>query len=204
MFTLERVVEALAFAADEPVPARRIAAVFAELTGAEAPTEAEVEAAVQRLNTALAEAGRVVRVFAWGGGYRLATEEAVAPVLQAFFQQEQRQRLSRSLLEALAILAYRQPATKPELDFIRGVDSDYALRRLLELGLADVVGRSDTVGRPLLYGTTPRFLEQFGLRSLAELPRLRELEELLDDPAFNRERARLLMLGSLHPPEHDA
>jgi segregation and condensation protein B len=103
-------------------------------------------------------------------------------------------------METLAILTYKQPASKPEIDYVRGVDSDYALRRLLDVGLVDVVGRSDSVGRPLLYGTTARFLEEFGLSALDDLPNLREIEELLDDPAFNKERARLLMLSGLDMP----
>jgi segregation and condensation protein B len=97
-------------------------------------------------------------------------------------------------METLAILAYRQPVTRPEVDFIRGVNSDYAIRKLLELGLADVKGRSDSLGRPLLYGTTTRFLEQFGLSNLDDLPTLREIEELLDEPHFDEERAQLLAL----------
>ena len=191
------VVEALVFAADEPVAARRIADVYAGVTGEEAPSEADVRQAVDGLNARYRETGRTFRIHAWAGGYRMATEPEMAPFLQRFFGERRPRKLSRSLLETLAILAYRQPVTKPEIDAVRGVDADYALRRLLELGLADVVGRSESVGRPLLYGTTGRFLDLFGLADLGELPSLREIEELLADPAFNRERARLLTLGEL-------
>lgn len=194
---LSPVVEALVFAADEPVTARRIADVYAGVTGAEAPSEADVRQTVDELNERYRATGRTFRIHAWAGGYRMATEPEVAPFLQRFFGGDRPRKLSRSLLETLAILAYRQPVTKPEIDFVRGVDADYALRKLLELGLADVVGRSESVGRPLLYGTTERFLELFGLANLDELPTLREIEELLADPAFNRERARLLTLGEL-------
>ena len=97
-------------------------------------------------------------------------------------------------MEALAVIAYRQPVTRPEVDFIRGVNSDYAIRKLLEMELVDVEGRADSLGRPLLYGTTDLFLEQFGLNSLEDLPTLREVEELLDDPSFDEERAKLLQL----------
>ncbi len=194
---LERVAEAVIFAADEAVPAPRIAQVYADVTGDEVPTEAAVEAAVKSLNAQYNQTGRIFHIHAWSGGYRLATVQSVAPFLKAFFDRQRQKRLSRSLLETLAILVYRQPVTKPEIDFVRGVDSDYAVRKLMEIGLVDVVGRGDSVGRPLLYGTTPRFLDQFGLHSLDDLPRLREIEELLDDPAFSRERARLLMLSSL-------
>ncbi|QXD17265.1 SMC-Scp complex subunit ScpB [Rhodocaloribacter litoris] len=191
--SLERVCEAMIFAADEPLPARRIADVYAEVTGLPRPSEEEIAAAVARLNAAYEDTERTLRIHTWAGGFRMATVPEVAPFLRALFAGQQPRRLSRSLMETLAVVAYRQPTTKPEVDYVRGVDSDYALRRLLELNLVDVVGRSEAVGRPLLYGTTPAFLEQFGLRSLDELPNLREVEELLNDPAFNRERARLLM-----------
>lgn len=196
-YHLTPVAEALIFAADEPITASRIADVYAGVTGEDAPSEADVQQAVDELNASYRETGRTFRIHVWAGGYRMATEPAVAPFVQRFFGSDRPKRLSRSLLETLAILAYRQPATKPEIDFVRGVDADYALRKLLELGLADVVGRSEGVGRPLLYGTTERFLDLFGLAALDELPTLREIEELLADPAFNRERARLLTLSEL-------
>ena len=103
-------------------------------------------------------------------------------------------------MESLAILAYRQPVSRSELEFVRGVDCDYAIRKLLEFGLIDVVGRSERVGRPLLYGTTERFLELFGLHTLDELPNLRELESILDDPAFQKEKAKLLMTTAVQLP----
>jgi segregation and condensation protein B len=134
----------------------------------------------------------------------MATSGDLAPFLKAFFDPERQMRLTRSLMETLAILAYKQPVTKPEVDFVRGVDSDYAIRRLLELGLVDVAGRADSVGRPLLYGTTQRFLDEFGLASLEALPKLREIEELLGDPNFNQERARLLALEGLDRTEPPA
>lgn len=190
---IERVVEALIFAADEALPARRIAGIFAEVTGAERPGDADVEHAVDTLNTRYEAQDRPLRIERWSGGFRMATVPDVAPFVKALFHSEQVHRLSRSLMETLAILAYRQPVTKPEVDFVRGVDSDYAVRRLLELGLVDVRGRADSVGRPLLYGTTDRFLELFGLNALGDLPNLREIESILDDPSFHRERARLLM-----------
>jgi segregation and condensation protein B len=190
---IERVVEALIFAADEALPARRIAGIFAEVTGAERPGDADVEHAVDTLNTRYEAQDRPLRIERWSGGFRMATVPDVAPFVKALLHSEQVHRLSRSLMETLAILAYRQPVTKPEVDFVRGVDSDYAVRRLLELGLVDVRGRADSVGRPLLYGTTDRFLELFGLNALGDLPNLREIESILDDPSFHRERARLLM-----------
>lgn len=191
---LRQVAEAVIFAADDPVSPGRIADIVAEVTGRPAPAEDRIREVVARLNEMYAAQDRAFEIHEWGGGYRMATRADMAPFVKALFGQEQEKSLSRSLMETLAILAYRQPVTRPEVDFIRGVNSDYAIRKLLELGLADVKGRSDSLGRPLLYGTTPRFLEQFGLSSLDDLPTLREIEELLDEPHFDEERAQLLAL----------
>jgi len=198
---LARAVEGLVFAANEPVTPAQIAGVFAEITQGATPSHDQIEQAVEQVNTRYERDGHALRIQRWAGGFRMATTEEIAPYLNVFFRRDQSRKLSRSLMETLAILAYKQPATKPEIDYVRGVDSDYAIRRLLDLGLVDVVGRSDSVGRPLLYGTTPHFLETFGLANLDALPNLRELEELLDDPAFNKERARLLMLKGLDTPK---
>lgn len=197
---LARAVEALVFATDEPVSPDQIAEVFAEITREARPSSDQIRQAVERLNAAYQQHRRALHIQAWAGGFRMSTTKDVAPYLKAFFRRDRQRRLTHSLMETLAVLAYKQPATKPEVDYVRGVDSDYALRRLLDIGLIDVVGRSNSVGRPLLYGTTAHFLEAFGLSDLDGLPNLREIEELLDDPAFNKERARLLMLKGLDTP----
>jgi len=193
--SLEEAAEAIIFAADEPVSASRIADIVSEVTGNEMSVEA-VENAVRRLNEEYEASDRALEIHEWGEGYRLATRSALSPFVKTLFLGEQETSLSRSLMETLAVIAYRQPVTRPEVDFIRGVNSDYAIRKLLEMELVDVQGRADSLGRPLLYETTPRFLEQFGLNSLEDLPTLREVEELLDDPAFDEERAKLLQLDA--------
>ena len=187
----DQAVEALVFASDVPLRPEDVARVWGEVTGAEA-TPAEVEAAVGRLNGDYRAGGRAFRIRHWAGGLRMATVEEQAPFVQALFEGDEGRRLSRSLLETLAVIAYKQPVTKPELDHVRGVSSDYALRQLLERDFVTIAGRGEGVGRPLLYATTDRFLDQFGLDALADLPRPREIEEVLADPAFNRERASLL------------
>jgi segregation and condensation protein B len=194
---LEQVVEALVFASDQPIEAIRIAGIYGDVTGQECPAAVDVERSVGILNDRYAEQDRPLRIESWAGGYRMATVPEVAPYIKELFQSQRQRRLSRSLLETLAILAYRQPATRPEIEFVRGVNCDYAVRRLLELGIVDVVGRSESVGTPLIYGTTNRFLELFGLNSLEDLPNLREIESILDDPAFHRERALLMMKNGL-------
>ncbi|MFO8231094.1 MAG: SMC-Scp complex subunit ScpB [Longimonas sp.] len=191
---LLKATEALLFAADDPIGAERIAEIVTEVTG-ETKVDAErVETVIEALQEAYNTNERAFEIVAWAGGYRMVTREEVAPFVKAMVQDEQRQSLSRSLLETVAVVAYKQPVTRPEVDFVRGVNSDYALRKLMELELVDVKGRSESLGRPLLYGTTPEFLEQFGLNTLDDLPTIREVEELLDDPNFDDERAQLLQL----------
>jgi len=192
--TLEEATEALIFAADEPIGPGRIADIVAEVTGRDKPSDADVEAVVGHLNETYKQQGRAVEIKSWAGGYRMTTRSSLAPFVKTLYIEEQETSLSRSLMEALAVIAYRQPVTRPEVDFVRGVNSDYAIRKLLEMDLVSVEGRADSVGRPLLYGTTDRFLEQFGLEGLDSLPTLREVEDLLDDPAFDDERAKLLQL----------
>ena len=196
------------FEAPEALPAE-VLARRASSGLASRVTVADIEASVARLRERLG--GHAFDVFGWAGGYRLATRAELAGVLAASrpVTTSASRKLSPSLLEALAVVAYRQPVTKPEVDFVRGVDSDYALRRLAELGLVEEAGRADTVGRPTLYATTPAFLDAFGLASLDALPPMREVEAVLNDPAFNRERARLLALHdatspSPEPPAPDA
>ena len=184
-------VEALVFASDVPLRDEDIARALAEVTGADV-TDESVRQSVARLNASYRETARAFRVEAWGGGYRLATIPEQAGVVRALFAQEAEKRLSRSLLETLAVIAYKQPVTKPEVEHVRGVGADYAVRQLLERGFIDIVGRADAIGRPILYGTTDRFLDQFGLESLDGLPTPREVEEILADPRFSRERAQLL------------
>jgi segregation and condensation protein B len=194
--SLEEATEAIIFAADEPVEAERIAEIVAEVTGRTELAAEDVEKAIGHLNEEYEASDRALEIHEWAGGYRMTTRSALSPFVKTLFVGEQETSLSRSLMETLAVIAYRQPVTRPEVDFIRGVNSDYAIRKLLEMGLADVEGRADSLGRPLLYGTTSLFLEQFGLSSLDDLPTLREVEELLDDPAFDEERAKLLQLDA--------
>ncbi len=197
------IVEALIFAAEEPVSIDRLRQVVSEISGTRPAKKKQFEKVIEFLNSEYAKTVRSFQIQNWAGGFRLATLPEYAPFIRNLLQTSKR-KLSRSLVETLAILSYRQPATKPEVDFIRGVDSDYALRRLLELELAEIIGRRDSPGRPLLYGTTELFLEKFGLPDLQSLPNLREIEELLADPDFDKERAQLLMSQSIeHPMESD-
>ena len=175
MTTPERLalLEALLFVSDRPLPPKEIAAFVSDL-------EAEaVEEALERLADRYEGQGGGLRVEKVAGGYRIATRPEHGEAVKAFFRFKNRQKLSRAALETLAIVAYRQPATHPEIQEIRGVASEGVLRTLLDRRLVRVAGRKDTVGQPLLYGTTREFLENFALGSLDDLPPIEELEALL-------------------------
>ena len=205
---MEMVLEALAFAAETPVSAAQIRSVYAEVAASDdIPTEEAVQEAVELLNASFEQQGRALRIQKWAGGLRMATTETVAPFLETFFRRERARRLTRPLMETLAIIAYRQPTTKVEVDAVRGVDSGYAIRKLLSLDLLSITGRAEVAGRPILYRTTDRFLEEFGLNDLEGLPNLRQAEELLGEANFDQERLRLLMAngidhGDQKPVEH--
>ncbi|OQY24407.1 MAG: SMC-Scp complex subunit ScpB [Anaerolineaceae bacterium 4572_32.2] len=156
-------VESLLFVADAPVSTDRLARALEA-------TEGQVEGALSELETAYAERGLHLQRI--GNHLQLTTVPEAAPYIERFMGLEARTTLSRAALEALGIIAYRQPITRPEVDAIRGVNSDSVLRTLLRAGVIEEVGRAPTVGRPILYGTTFEFLQHFGLRGLNELPPL--------------------------------
>jgi len=159
---LHRVVEALVFATDAPIPAAAVTDVIGEVLGSTIEEAAVVEA-VEALNVSYAQAGSILRIEHVAEGYRMATDKSMAPYLNVFFRQERKTRLSRSLMETLAIIAYRQPATKPEVDAVRGIDSDYAVRRLLAQAFVAITGRGAALGQPSWYGTTPMYSARIGL-----------------------------------------
>lgn len=153
-------IECMLFVSVEPVSAAQLAAAL-EMH------EAEVEEAILELMEMRNESGlQVVRV---AGGYQLCTKPEYSDVCQKILV-PQNQKLTRASLETLAIVAYRQPVTQPELEAIRGVSSSGVMKTLLEKGLVKEVGRKPSAGRPILYGTTPQFLEHMGLEDLSQLP----------------------------------
>ena len=171
--SLEARIEALLFASPEPVSTRRLAQALGV-------SLKEAEEALQRLEANLQ--GRGIRLQHHRGRWQLTTAPELGALVQAFLGLETGGRLSRAALETLAIVAYRQPITRPQVDAIRGVSSDGVLRSLLHKGLVEEVGRSEGPGRPILYGTTALFLETFGLPSLQALPPLEEDETPAEAP----------------------
>jgi segregation and condensation protein B len=154
---------ALLFVADAP-------ATLGALASALGYTEGQVEQALELLEKKLKKSGPL-QLVQLAGGYQLSTKPAYAELVSAFLK-PQRQRLSRSLMEVLAIIAYKQPMTMAEVDAVRGVQSDYSVKALLERRLIQEVGRRPTPGRPVLYGTSAQFLHQFNMSDLSQLPPL--------------------------------
>lgn len=160
-------VEALVLSCDRPVTAQKLAAALGlEPVGA----SKAIERAVEVLNEQYRQTGRSFRIEAVAGGYRALTAPEYAPVLAAMHGLRETQNLSRAAVETLAIIAYRQPITRANIEAIRGVASGEVLRSLLEKRLIDITGRAEELGRPMLYGTSRRFLEHFGLASIKDLP----------------------------------
>ena len=155
--------EAVLFASDAPLPTERIAEVL-EIS----PLDAR--AALDALRVGCDEPGRGLSVVEVGGGWRLVTRPEHGGVLMSLQRLRLKSRLSRAAVETLTIVAYRQPISRPEIEQLRGVQSDSVITHLLERRLVRIVGRKSTPGRPVLYGTTREFLEHFGLRDLDELP----------------------------------
>jgi segregation and condensation protein B len=166
-------VEAVLFAAGEPVHPREIAAAF------EGESEARIEEAMETLRRRHAEGSGGLQVERVAGAFRLATRQDVGPWVRRFFRQRNRTRLSPAALETLAIVAYRQPVTSPEIQAIRGVDPGAALKSLLEKKMIRILGRKKVVGNPLLYGTSRQFLVHFGLNALEDLPSIGDFEQFL-------------------------
>lgn len=143
----------------------------------------ELKSLVGELNEEYERTGRSFRIIEIAGGFQFATTREFGEFVGLLSRERARRKLSPASLETLSIVAYRQPVTKPEVEAIRGVNCDQVLLSLLERNLIAITGRGDSVGRPLLYGTTAEFLRAFGLNSLDDMPKLRELEELMEEDA---------------------
>lgn len=140
-----------------------------------------IHTAVEQLNAQLEETSRPYRIIEIAGGYQFATRSDYAEYVARLSKEKSRRRLSGASLETLAIIAYKQPVSKLDIENIRGVNCDEVLKSLLEKNLITITGRAEAVGRPLLYGTTVDFLRHFGLHSIQDLPKPREIEELMKE-----------------------
>jgi segregation and condensation protein B len=187
---LKFILEAILFSAQKPLSVKEIRDVFAAapehaeadevVRGLRKVKDEEVTAALEQLAADHEQAQRSYRLVCVAGAWQFVTLPPYAPWLKALVGHKARPpRLSQPALETLAILAYRQPVTRAEIEQVRGVAVDGVMQTLLERGLVEQVGRAEVVGRPMMYGTTPSFLEYFGLRSLDDMPAADELRRIV-------------------------
>jgi len=188
------VTEALIFSSDDSLSAEEIIRAIKSIDGEDIEiTKEEVDNTVDALNQKYSENGNSFRILRIANGYLYATLETYAKYVGYLSSERAKRRLSQAALETLSIIAYKQPITKPELESIRGVNSDYILTTLLEKNLITIKGRAETVGRPLLYGTTDEFLKYFGLNNLSDLPKPREIDEIMQDEDFLEQKRKIMM-----------
>ncbi len=171
--TASSVIESVLFVADEPLTVERMT----ELFDGELDKKTIVEI-MERISESYD--GRPIQLIEVANGYKLCTKPEYGEWIKKFFREERKRTLSQAALETLAIIAYRQPITTPEIEEIRGVDVSGVLKNLLEKNLVKIMGRKDVIGRPMVYGTTQRFLEHFGLKSLSDMPSLEEFQQVLE------------------------
>lgn len=194
---LKQIVGSMLFVRKEPLglaEIKRVLAQTAEQRGGMTidyakATDKQIQDALDELGRDLAERKAGFHLIEVAGGWRLENDAACGPWLRVMLQKGKGTRLSLAALETLAIVAYRQPCVRSEIEAVRGVAVDQILKNLLELGLVRVVGRSDLPGRPWMFGTTQKFMEHFGLKSLDELPGTDDLRRMEGEQARQRARA---------------
>ncbi|WP_337865595.1 SMC-Scp complex subunit ScpB [Ignavibacterium sp.] len=190
----KNIIEALIFSSDEPLTNSEIIKAINGIDGEDISISSDdINNAIDLLNQEFESTGRAVRIVKIAGGYLFATREEYAKYIGYLSSEKTKRRLSQVALETLAIIAYKQPITKPELELIRGVNSEYILATLLDKKLITISGRAETIGRPLLYTTTDEFLKYFGLNSLSDLPKPREIEEIMQDEDFIEQKNKIMM-----------
>jgi segregation and condensation protein B len=166
---LQNHIEALIFCSPSPIRVNDLMACLAEMFGADIPEE-DVTGALQRLEEKYLSDDYSFQLYKSAGGYQFLTKPAYQSSIGIMLKQQSKKRLSTSAMETLSIVAYKQPISKTEIENIRGVNCDYAVQKLLDKGLIEIKGKAESIGRPMLYGTTQKFMEYFGINDLTELP----------------------------------
>lgn len=192
--SIPSVVEAMIFASPEPVTSDEICTALLREDESLVITSSDIAGIIVKLNESYEESGRSFSIIHRGRGYTFATDKRYHPWLKYIQHENVNRKISQSAIETLAIIAYRQPITKPEIEQVRGVDSGYIIRTLMEKKLISVAGRRDSPGKPLLYKTSDTFLMHFGISSVEELPKPREIDEILKDDDMAEHRQLLLEL----------
>ena len=186
---LRAALEALLFASERPLTPEEMKSAFADEVSV-----SDIREQLEELRGQYDDEERGFRVYEIAGGFQLASDIRFAEILKRFYQSREKRKISQAGLETLSVIAYRQPVTRAEIEAIRGVNVDGAVRTLMEKGLIRIAGRKEVPGRPILYGTTRDFLEHFGLKSVQELPplseySLKDLDPSLLPPELKKENA---------------
>jgi len=171
---LQNHIEALIFCSETSLKIEEIKACLVEMFEAQIPNE-DVSNALDKLILKYESDTFPFQIFQIGAGYQFMTKPAYQTSIGIMLKQKSKKRLSTASLETISIIAYKQPVTKSQVEQIRGVNCDYAIQKLLEKSLVEIKGKSDAVGRPMLYGTTEKFMEYFGINSLKDLPLPKDL-----------------------------
>lgn len=188
------IIEALIFSSDEPISAQEIIRAIKEIDGDDALiNQNNVEDTVNQLNEEYSSDEKSFSIVRVANGFAFATKTEYAKYVGFLASVKSSRRLSQAALETLSIVAYKQPIIKPEIEAIRGVNSDYMLTTLLEKKLITIKGRAETVGRPLLYVTTDEFLKYFGIYKISDLPKPREVEEIMRDADFLEQKHQIML-----------
>ncbi len=187
------ILEAILFCSEDAVSASRIRDVVPALKSM------DLRKLVKSLNKAYEKSGRTFRIESVAGGFQLFTEPAYSEYIEKFYAKRQQNRLSKKALETLAIVAYKQPVTRTDIEEIRGVNADGVVRTLLMRGLITISGTAPTPGNPYLYKTTRTFLEYFGLKHIKDLPRLKELDEIVQADSELQEKIDIKILKEIAP-----
>lgn len=191
---LDNITLALLFASDEPLSIRRMAAILDDVPAA------EIRQSVESWRKRFDDDAWSISIEKVAGGYRMSTRSDYAPFVGRLYSRRRKLRLSRAGLETLAIIAYKQPVTRAEVETVRGVGSGSVIANLMERSLVKITGKAKVLGAPFLYATTPEFLEYLGLNSLKDLPSLEELEALLEKEAYPETATE----GDAAAADHDA
>lgn len=162
-------IEALVFCSPKPITENDLKECLKEMFEADIP-EADIQSGLEAVQEKFSGENFSMELVKSGGGYQFLTKPAYQASIGILLKQQSKKRLSNSAMETLSIIAYKQPITKSEAEQIRGVSCDYSIHKLLEKGLIEIKGKSEGVGRPLLYGTSQKFMDYFGINDLKELP----------------------------------
>lgn len=197
---LKNIVESLIFASEDEITSKQIKEIV-DKSGLRISI-GEIEEAVELLNEEYKKNSKPFEILKIAGGFSFATKREYGRFIGKLFEEKQKKKLSPPALETLAIISYKQPITRSEIEFIRGVNVDYIVNSLLEKDLITVHGRAETPGRPILYGTTKNFLKVLGLNSIEDLPKLKEINEILKNEEIEGiTEADIELFNSVNNPE---